>query len=260
MKIFETHAHYDDRAFDEDRDSLIRSLPGAGIRKAVNIGARMEGAVRSAELSDEYDFFYAAVGIHPSECGDMTEADIEKLRGLAREHKKVVAIGEIGLDYHYPEPERDWQKKWFVRQIELAKELGLPVVIHSRDAAEDTADILRRTGAGEVSGVIHCYSYSPEMARTFLDMGFYIGVGGVVTFKNAKKLVRTVEETPMERIVIETDSPYLAPVPHRGERNSSLNLPLVIDKIAEIKGMSPDEVADITYENAMKMYRITEPD
>jgi TatD DNase family protein len=216
----------------------------------------MKSSENTVQLTKKYDFFYGAVGVHPSDCEDMTEADIETLRKMAMDNEKIVAIGEIGLDYYYDDPERALQKKWFIRQIELAKELKLPIVIHSRDAAQDTMEILQKTHAGDAGGVMHCYSYSKELSERVLDMGFYIGVGGVVTFKNGRKLVETVENTPLDRIVLETDSPYLSPVPHRGKRNSSLNLILVIRRIAEIKGITPEEVAETTFNNAMKMYRI----
>jgi len=256
LEIFETHAHYDDDAFDGDRDELISRLPSFGIKKVCNIGADMKSSENTVQLTKKYDFFYGAVGVHPSDCEDMTEADIETLRKMAMDNEKIVAIGEIGLDYYYDDPERALQKKWFIRQIELAKELKLPIVIHSRDAAQDTMEILQKTHAGDAGGVMHCYSYSKELSERVLDMGFYIGVGGVVTFKNGRKLVETVENTPLDRIVLETDSPYLSPVPHRGKRNSSLNLILVIRRIAEIKGITPEEVAETTFNNAMKMYRI----
>lgn len=256
MKIFETHAHYDDEAFDADRTAVIERLQSFGIDRVVNIGSNMSTSRTTDKLTREYDFFYGAVGVHPSDSGDMTEADIEELRGLAAANKKIVAIGEIGLDYHWPEPGKDVQQKWFRRQLGLARELGLPVVIHSRDAANDTMTILEEEKAGEIGGVMHCYSYSKELAERVLKLGFYIGVGGVITFKNGRKLVETVEATPLDRIVIETDSPYLAPEPNRGKRNNSANLRYVVSKIAEIKGITPEEAAEITYENAVKMYKL----
>ena len=255
MEIFDTHAHYDDRAFDEDRDRLLRSLVSSGITRLVNISEDIRTSRNTVSLTEEYDFIYGAVGVHPSDCGDASFDDLEVLRELAGK-EKTVAIGEIGLDYHYDEPERQLQKDWFIKQIELAFEMRLPIVVHSRDAAQDTLEIMKAVHAEEVGGVMHCYSYSKELAGTFVQMGFYIGVGGVITFKNAKKLVETVEYIPIESIVVETDCPYLAPVPFRGKRNSSLYLPYMIKKIAEIKNMDPEEVAKITYSNAMKLYRM----
>ena len=256
MKIFETHAHYDDDAFNDDREELIERLHSFDVDKVVNIGSDMETSRTTAGLTERYDFFYGAVGVHPSECGDMKDSDIEELRQLVRNNRKIIAIGEIGLDYHWPEPDRETQKKWFVRQLELARELELPVVIHSRDAADDTIKILEDEKAGEIGGVMHCYSYSRELSERILKMGLYIGVGGVITFKNGRRLAETVEAAPMDRIVVETDSPYLAPEPYRGRRNSSANLRLIISRIAEIKGLTAEEVADITYDNAVRMYRL----
>ncbi len=253
--IFDTHAHYDDEAFDEDRKELLSSMKASGIDHIVNIGANMASSKRSLELAHEYDFIYAAVGVHPSDTEELDDEKIEELRILSRD-ERCVAIGEIGLDYYWPEPDRDLQKVWFRKQIALAKEEKLPVVIHSRDAAADTLNILKEENAGVNGGVVHCFSYSPEVAKQCVDMGFYIGVGGVITFKNGRKLKETVDILPLDNIIIETDCPYLAPTPHRGERNCSLYLPLVVETIAEIKGVSGDEVIRITEENAKKMYRL----
>lgn len=251
--IFETHAHYDDEAFDEDREVLIASLRENGIEKVINIGASMASSKSTLELVERYDFFYGAVGVHPNETGELTEKDYEWLKN-ATAHERVVAVGEIGLDYHYEEPPRQHQQIWFERQLQLAAETNLPVVIHSRDAQKDTEDILRRYCKDICGGVIHCFSYTKESAKKFLDMGFHIGVGGVVTFKNARKLKEAVEYIPMERIVLETDCPYLAPEPNRGRRNSSLNIPYIAEAIAEIKGMEYDEVVRITNENAKRLF------
>ena len=253
--IFETHAHYDDAAFDEDRQQLLESMTEAGIDHIVNIGANMESSRTSLELAHKYDFIYAAVGVHPSDSEELDDDKVEELRKLSRD-PKCLAIGEIGLDYYWPEPDHELQKKWFRRQITLAKEEKLPVIIHSRDAAADTLTILKEENAAENGGVVHCFSYSAEVAKQCVDMGFYIGVGGVITFKNGRKLKETVEVLPLEKILLETDSPYLAPTPYRGKRNSSLNLPLVVEAIAQIKGVTTDEVIRITEENAKKMYRI----
>ncbi len=254
--IFDTHAHYDDEAFDGDRDTLLSSMNENGIANIVNVGASMESSAESVRLSEKYDFIYAAVGVHPNDTGNLTEGDMEMLMNWCK-RDKTVAIGEIGLEYHYLEPDKDIQKKWFLRQLDLAAELNMPVIIHSRDAAAETFDIMKQY-AGRLSGVIHCYSYSQEMAKEYVKMGFYIGVGGVVTFKNGKKLKETVEQIPLDRIVLETDCPYLSPEPNRGKRNSSLNLPYVAAEIARIKGISDKEVIDRTFENARLLYRIME--
>lgn len=257
--IFDTHAHYDDHAFDEDRGALLKSLPAAGIGKVCNVGARLKGSRQSVALAEAYDFFYAACGIHPDDCGDMEESWIQELRGLAS-HKKVVAIGEIGLDYHgfdkyENKVDKETQKKWFRRQLELAMELDLPVVIHSRNAAEDTLTMMQQAHAdGLKGGIIHCFSYSQETAKAYLAMGFYLGFGGVVTYEGQRKLTKVLQVTPLSRIVLETDCPYLAPAPHRYERNASLYLPIVRDKIAEIKGVSPSEVEETTWKNAHEVY------
>ena len=252
--IFDTHAHYDDEAFDEDREALLNSMKEGGVGRIVNIGANMETSQRTVELTGQYDFMYGAVGVHPSDTGDMTQDDIETLREWSRE-PKILAIGEIGLDYHYPEPAREIQKNWFIRQLMLAQEENLPVVIHSRDAAADTLEILKEYGRG-LGGVIHCFSYTKEMAAEYVKLGYYIGIGGVVTFTNARKLAEAVEVIPLERLVLETDCPYLSPEPHRGTRNSSLNLTYVAQTLAQLKGVSYDEIIRQTEQNAQAMYRI----
>lgn len=251
--IFETHAHYDDEAFDEDREGLLNSLKEAGIGTVVNVGASMETSRRTLELMEKYPFFYGALGVHPSETAELNEENFLWLKE-ALQLPKVVALGEIGLDYYWDTPERGIQKKWFERQMELAKELKLPVIIHSRDAAQDTLEMIQ--DAGLKDGVIHCFSYGKEMAKQYLDMGFYLGIGGVVTFKNARKLKEVVEYAPLEQIVLETDCPYLAPEPNRGKRNSSLNLVYVAEEIARIKGLEYEEVTAVTEQNARKMYRL----
>lgn len=251
--IFDTHAHYDDEQFDIDREELLGKMQEAGIETIVDVGASIETTKKALELAHRYDFIYAAVGVHPSEVAELDDDSIELLRGLSRD-ENCVAIGEIGLDYHWPEPEPELQKLWFKRQLNLARQENLPVIIHSRDAAADTLEILRDERAEEIGGVVHCFSYSKEVARECLKMGFYIGIGGVLTFKNARKMVEVMEDTPMDRILLETDCPYLAPEPFRGKRNSSLYLPYVVRKMAEIKGISADEVISITRENARTMY------
>ena len=254
-EIFDTHAHYDDEAFDGDREALLQSLPQQGVGRVVNIGASIASCRRTLDLMDKYDYIYGALGVHPCDTENLTEADMDWLKEKCG-HEKCVALGEIGLDYYWDEPDREIQKKWFVRQLQLAREVQLPVIIHSRDAAKDTADIMTAERAGEIGGVVHCYSYTKESARIFLDMGFYFGIGGVITFKNAKKLKEAVDYIPMDRIVLETDCPYLSPEPNRGKRNSSLNLPYVVSAIAQLKGISEEDVRRITWENGCRMYRM----
>lgn len=253
--IFETHAHFDDKAFDEDRFELLESMNEHGIGCIVNIGASLDSTRSSIELAEKYNFIYAAAGVHPSDTDELDDENFKWLEEQTR-HDKVVAVGEIGLDYHWDEPSRDIQQYWFRRQLDLAREVGKPVVIHSREAAKDTMDIMKEMRASDIGGVIHCYSYSLEMAREFVDMGFYIGIGGVVTFKNGKKLQEVAKNIPLDRILLETDCPYLAPEPHRGERNSSLYLPLIAEKIAQLRDIDVDEVISQTSINAKNMYKI----
>lgn len=253
--IFESHAHYDDEAFDEDRDALLRSFAENGIDTVINIGASLESCQKTIALMDKYSFIYGAIGVHPSETGELTEESLLWLKECCAP-EKVVAVGEIGLDYHWKEPEPPVQKKWFERQLEMAKEVKLPVVIHSRDAARDTLDIMKSSHAETIGGVIHCFSYTKEIAREYLEMGYYFGIGGVVTFANARKLKEAAAYIPIDRILLETDSPYLAPEPNRGKRNSSLNLPYIAKEIAEIKGLAYEEVLAVTYENAERLFRL----
>lgn len=258
--IFETHAHYDDEKFREDYKEVLADLPQKGISPVINVGASIESTKATLKLAQAYDFVYAAVGVHPSDIDGLNEETFAWLTEQAKQ-EKTVAVGEIGLDYYWDKESdvQGQQRYWFARQLELAHTSGLPVIIHSRDAAEDTMRVMRKTHAEDIPGVIHCYSYSPELAKEFIAMGYYIGVGGVVTFKNAKKLVRTVEEIPLDRILLETDCPYMAPEPHRGSRNDSRNIPYVIAKIAEIKGVAPEEVEETTRENAFRLFsRISE--
>ena len=262
-KIFETHAHYDDEWYDEDRKELLSRLLDTDISFITNIGADIETSKNSVKLADGFERVLAAVGVHPDNIGCMEalpeKEGIEILRNLAK-YNKVVAIGEIGLDYFEREPEeknktvRERQKYWFLEQLKLAKELNKPVVIHSRDAAEDTYNELKDFGYNK--GVIHCYSYSPEMAERFVKMGFYIGIGGVVTFKNAKKTKETVKRIGLEHIVLETDSPYLAPVPFRGKRNDSGNIKYIVEEIAGLLGISEEKVIETTFNNAVKLYEL----
>lgn len=253
--IFETHAHYDDERFAEDRDTLLASLPERGIERIINVGSTLVSTKETLAIAQNYPYVYAAVGVHPSEIGDLNEETFAWLKEQTRQ-EKTVAVGEIGLDYYWDkEPEvQKAQRYWFKRQMELAREETLPVIIHSRDAAEDTMRLMQEIHAEEIPGVIHCYSYSKEMALEFVKMGYRIGVGGVVTFKNARKLKETVEAVPMEAILLETDCPYMAPEPHRGTRNDSSNIPYVVNTIAQIKGISTDEVEQITWENAMRLF------
>ncbi|MCR5672858.1 MAG: TatD family hydrolase [Lachnospiraceae bacterium] len=251
--IYETHTHFDDKAFDEDRSEAIKRAMAAGVARFVNVGASMDSSRTSVELAHLYPEFYASVGVHPEEAATLTDNDMKTLAKYS-EDENVVAIGEIGLDYYWDEPERNIQKDVFAKQIALARTVNLPLIVHSRDAAADTIDILKSEKAEEAGGILHCFSYSVETARQCMDMGFYIGVGGVVTFKNGRKLKEVVEFAPLDRIVTETDSPYMAPVPFRGKRNSSEFLPYVIKEIAEIKGLSCEEVEQITFDNAVRLF------
>jgi TatD DNase family protein len=255
MHLFtDTHTHYDDKAYDSDRDSLLASLKAGGAGRIINVGASLRGCRDSLALSQQYPFIYAAIGVHPSETAALTEADMDWLLQRAGD-AKTVAIGEIGLDYHYPDdPSPAHQKQWFVRQLDLAKQAGLPVIIHSREAEKDTEDILRAEADGKLSGVLHCYSYSKEAARAFLEMGFYFGIGGVLTFKNGKKLKEAVSYLPMDRLLLETDCPYLAPEPYRGQRNCSVYLTGVIEELSRIKGLSEEEIIRQTNENAERLF------
>lgn len=249
---FESHAHYDDRRFHEDREELLSTLlPASGVDVIVNSGADLRTSQASMRLAEKYDYVYFAPGVHPHELYDMSEEIIAKLRRLAG-HKKAVAIGEIGLDYYYDTFPRQFQKFWFRRQLRLADELNKPVIIHSRDAAADTFDIISQSNIRR--GVIHCYSGGVEMAMDYVEMGYYIGIGGVLTFPNAKKLVEVAKTIPLERILIETDCPYLAPAPNRGKRNDSRNLEYIVNRIAEIRQISPEEVAFATSQNGKDLF------
>ena len=251
--IFDTHAHYDDEAFDQDRDELLKSMNEAGVAFIVNVGASIDSTRKALELAGKYPFLYAAIGVHPSETEGMTQDDLSWLKEKAAD-PKVVAIGEIGLDYHWPDPDKAIQKKWFEEQLQLASETGLPIIVHSRDAAQDTLEILKEWQKEKMKGVIHCFSYTKEIAREYLNMDYYFGIGGVLTFKNAKKLIEAVEYIPMSRILLETDCPYLAPEPYRGKRNQSTYIDLVAERLAEIKKISKEEVLTITMRNAKEFY------
>ena len=252
--IFESHAHYDDEAFDGDREELLGSLRERGIGTVVNVCAAVDGLDDTLRLMEQYPFVYGAIGVHPDEVGGMDAQVLEKIQTLSR-HPKAVAIGEIGLDYHWDTESHDTQKKWFCAQMEIARQEKKPFIIHSRDAAEDTLRTMKELRAGDMyGGVIHCFSYSVEIAREYLDMGLYLGIGGVLTFPNGKKLKEVAAYAPLEQILLETDSPYLSPVPNRGKRNSSLNLPYIAKELANIKGITYDQVVDITENNARKLF------
>lgn len=252
--LFDTHAHFDDSQFDSDRDEVIKSLADDGVTRVMNIGANMETSEKAIEIANKYNFIYATVGVHPCDTYDMTDEDIERLRIMAKNNPKVRAIGEIGLDYHFDDTKPDIQKEWFIKQLHLAKELNMPVVIHDRDSKGDAIEILKREGIS--NGVMHCFSGSAETARELVKMGFMISFTGVLTFKNARRAVEACRSIPIERLMIETDCPYMAPEPHRGERNYSGYVKYVARKMAEIKGLSYEETARITMENGLRFYGI----
>ncbi|MGI6776641.1 MAG: TatD family hydrolase [Acetivibrionales bacterium] len=253
--LFDTHAHYDDSRFDEDRHEAIKRASESGVRYILNVASDTASAVESTNMAQEYEFFYAAVGVHPHYVEGMDNNTLETLERLAS-HKKVVAIGEIGLDYYYNNSPREDQKLWFARQISLARNLNLPIIVHNRDSHEDAMSIIKKENARQVGGVFHCYSGSAEMAKILLDNNFYISFGGPVTFKNARRVIEVVKSIPNDRLLIETDCPYLTPEPHRGKRNESCYVGLVAEKIAEIKGMSFEDIARITTENAKGLFKI----
>lgn len=252
--IFETHAHYDDKRFEKDRDELIASLPERGVTQVINVGADFRGCKDSIALSEKYPYVYAAIGIHPENIEELPDS-CEWLREHVSD-KKVVAVGEIGLDYYWEKDteKQQEQRNGFIKQIQIAKENSLPVIIHSRDAAADTFEIVKSNAFGQVTGVVHCYSYSREFALEYVKMGFYIGVGGVVTFKNARKLKETVEAVGLEHILLETDCPYMAPEPYRGKRNDSTLLKFVAEEIAKIKQIPVQEVIKQTAQNANRLF------
>lgn len=252
--IFESHAHYDDEQFEDDRKELLNGMRENGIGTIINVSASFQSCTDVVKLVQEYPFMYAAVGVHPDEVGVLNEETFQVVEAQCKK-EKVVAVGEIGLDYYWDNESHEVQKKWFIEQLNLARKLDLPVIIHSRDAAADTLEIMK-THAQGLRGVIHCFSYSKEIAREYIKMGFYIGIGGVVTFKNSKKLKEIVTEIPLEKILLETDCPYLAPVPNRSKRNSSLNIPYIAQEIAELKGITSEEVIMQTEQNGHCLFRI----
>ena len=251
--LFDTHAHLNDRAFDTDREELIQSLPQQGVGIIMNPGCNLEDSRLSVKLAEQYPFIYAAVGSHPDSADEVNENVIAEYRKLCR-HDKVKAIGEIGLDYHYEDIPRQIQKKAFLMQMELARETGLPVIVHERDAHEDGMAIVK--DFSNVTGVFHCYSGSAEMARQLVELGWYIGFTGVLTFKNARKAIETAQSIPIDRIVLETDCPYMAPEPFRGKRNHPGYLYRMAEKLAEIRGMTVEEIRQITTENGKRLYGI----
>ena len=252
--VFDTHAHMNDRAFDEDRDLVMASLRSQGIGLLMNAGCSLESTKECVALAEKYAFAYASAGSHPDAADEVCDDVLEEYRKLCKLHPKVKAIGEIGLDYHYEDIPRELQKKAFIAQMELAKELNLPVIVHERDAHQDGLEIVRQFPT--VKGVFHCYSGSAEMAKQLVDLGWYIGFTGVLTFKNAKKAIEAAQAIPLDRIVVETDCPYMSPEPFRGKRNDPSRVVYVADKLAEIRGITPEEARAITFENGKRLYRI----
>ena len=251
--IFDTHAHYDDEKFDEDRNALLSSLPSKGVELVMNCATNPASIQSTLVLAETFEFIYAAIGFHPEDLIGLTLSDLDKLKDLAQTCSKVKAIGEIGLDYYWKEVPREMQLPFFEAQIELAKALNLPVIVHDREAHEDTYALLRKH---KPQGVLHCYSGSAESAKEILDNGMYIGIGGALTFKNAKKIVKVAEVVPLERILLETDAPYMAPVPMRGKRNDSSLIVYVAQALAEIKGISTQEVIATCTQNSKDLFRI----
>lgn len=250
--IFDTHAHYDDPRFDEDRDELLSSLSQKGVIHIVNCGCDLKSSLTTVALTENYSFIYAAVGVHAHEAEEATESDLNEIKKLYS-NEKVVAVGEIGLDYHYDFSPRERQLEIFERQLILANKLDLPVIVHDREAHEDTMNLLKRH---KPKGVVHCFSGSAEMAKEIVKLGMYIGIGGAVTFKNAKKPVEVVEYLPLDRLLLETDAPYMTPVPFRGQRCDSSYIAYTAEKIAEIKDIDVQELIDICNENAKRLFRI----
>ncbi len=253
--LFDSHAHYNDERFSRDRDAVLSSMPENNVGLIMNSCSSLYEAEDIFEICEKFPFVYASVGVHPHETEGLGEEDMSTLKELAG-RPKVKAIGEIGLDYFYDNSPRGLQKKWFARQVDLAREVKLPVIIHDRDAHKDCMDILRGCSVREIGGVFHCYSGSADMAREILEWGMYIAFGGSLTFKKSARPAEVAKYVPLDRIVIETDCPYLTPEPHRGERNSSLRLHYVAERLAEIKGVSVQAIEDATYENAKKCFNI----
>ncbi len=256
--LFDTHAHYDDAQFDADRESLLASLPQADVGLVLNPGCTVESSRRAVALARTFPHVYAAVGIHPEECGDFVPEHIRQLRRLAEDEPKVVAIGEVGLDYYWPEnPPRPLQQEVLRQQMALARDLELPVILHDREAHADSMAIMREFP--EVRGVFHCFSGSVEMARELVERGWYLSFGGAVTFKNARRAPEVVRAIPIERLLIETDAPYMTPVPHRGKRNDSRYVSLVAEKLSQLLERSPQELARISWDNGCRLFGIRQP-
>ncbi|HOV25620.1 MAG TPA: TatD family hydrolase [Pseudobacteroides sp.] len=253
--LFDSHAHYDDEKFNDDRDEVFTKAHEDGISYILNAATDIDTSLMSIGFAEKYDFVYAAVGVHPHNTSSLDDEVTAKIAKLAK-NPKVVAIGEIGLDYYYDYSPKDAQKYWFKRQLDLAVDLSMPVIIHDRDAHEDIVNIMKESKISQVGGVMHCFSGSREMAKIILDMGFYLSFGGPVTFKNARKAIEVLQYVPMDRLLIETDSPYLSPEPHRGKRNDSRNVRYVAEKIAEIKGLDFEDVASVTLNNAKQLFGI----
>ena len=255
QRIFDTHAHYDDPAFDEDRDVLLsEQLPQGGVTRVVNCAVDLVSSARNLELAHQYDILYCALGYHPEQAADERKGDLDVIAGFLQSEDKAVAVGEIGLDYYWEEnAPRETQMDLFARQLALANDLGLPVIIHDREARGDTMDLLRKY---RPQGVLHCFSGSVEMMKEAVQLGLYIGLGGVVTFKNARKAVEVAAEVPPDRLLLETDAPYMAPVPFRGKRNDSRYISYVAERIAEIRGMDPQELVDRTAENGCRLFSL----
>ena len=252
--LFDTHAHMDDHAFDEDRKELLADLPNQGIRLLMNPGCSLASSYNTDKLSREYDYIYAAVGSHPDVADEVNEGVLEEYRKLCKLNPKIKAIGEIGLDYHYEDIPREIQLKAFRMQMALARELGLPVIVHERDAHEDGMKVVDEFP--DVTGVFHCYSGSAEMAKELVKRGWYIGFTGVLTFKNARKAIEVASAIPLDRIVLETDCPYMSPEPFRGKRNDPGKLYRMAEKLAEIRGLTVEEIHTITTENGKRLYRL----
>lgn len=252
--LFDTHAHMDSRSFNADREALLQSLPDQGIGLLMNPGCSLESSKKAVALAREYDYIYAAVGSHPDAADEVNDAVLEEYRVLCKLNPKVKAIGEIGLDYHYEDIPRDLQKKAFIAQMALARELELPVIVHERDAHEDGLAIIKQFP--EVTGVFHCYSGSAQMALELTKLGWYIGFTGVLTFKNARRAIEAAQTIPIDRIVLETDCPYMSPEPFRGRRNDPGKLYRMAEKLAEIRGISPEEAQMLTLENGKRLYGI----
>ena len=257
MEYFDQHCHLDDCKFDADREEIIKAIYDFGVTNLISAGYSLEGSKRALELANKYDFIYATIGLSPNDFGENYKKELEEIEELIIENKtnkKMVAVGEIGLDYHY-DTNREWQKEVFIKQIELANKYQYPIVIHTRDAIMETIEMLKKYPVDK-KGVFHCCPFNKDLVREGLKLGYYISVAGPVTFKNSKNASEHIKQIPLEKLLIETDSPYLSPEPNRGKRNDSRNLKYIVEKIAEFKNMQPEEIAEITYNNAKKIYGI----